>query len=80
MLIMKCQITKIAIRVAVTIILFEVIPVKSVWSIPVRQPADEHVIAVPASGRFSFLLTKKQEAYKTHQRTATILEKNIDCR
>jgi hypothetical protein len=37
---------------------------KSVWSIPVRQ-ADEHMIAVPASGRFSFLLMQKQEAYKT---------------
>jgi hypothetical protein len=47
------EITKIAITVAVTIILFEVLPVKSVWSIPVRQPADEHIIAVPGSGGFS---------------------------
>ncbi|HXX95513.1 MAG TPA: response regulator [Candidatus Bathyarchaeia archaeon] len=59
------QITKIAITVAVVIILFEVLPVKSVWSIPVRQPADEHVIVVPGSGGFSFLLMQKQDAYKT---------------
>jgi CheY-like chemotaxis protein len=59
------QIIKIAITVAVVIVLFEVVPEKSVWSIPVRQPADEHVIAVPGSGGFSLLLTQKQEAYKT---------------
>ncbi|MGC2571250.1 MAG: response regulator [Candidatus Nitrosopolaris sp.] len=58
------QITKIAIAVAVVIILFEVLPVKSVWSIPVRQ-ADEHMVAVPGSGGFSFLLMQKQESYKT---------------
>jgi hypothetical protein len=47
-----------------SVILFEVFPEKSVWSIPVRQ-ADEHMIAVPGSGGFSLLLTQKQEAYKT---------------
>jgi CheY-like chemotaxis protein len=58
------QITEIAVTVAVAIILFEVLPEKSIWSIPVRQ-ADEHVVAVPGSGWFSLLLTQKQEAYKT---------------
>ena len=53
------QLSKIAITVAIVIILFEVLPVKSVWSIPVRQ-ADEHIIAVPGSGG-SFLFN----AYKT---------------
>jgi len=43
------QITEIAVTVAVAIILFEVLPEKSLWSIPVRQ-ADEHVVAVPGSG------------------------------
>jgi CheY-like chemotaxis protein len=57
------QITKIAITVAVVIVLFEVLPVKSVWSISVRQPSDEHMITVPGSG--GFLLMQKQEAYKT---------------
>jgi|SRR5215831_5364227 len=53
------QLSKIAITVAVVIILFEVLPVKSVLSIPVRQ-ADEHMIAaVPGSGGFSFLLMQK---------------------
>jgi hypothetical protein len=58
------QVTEIAVTVLVAIILFEVLPEKSVWSIPVRQ-ADEHMIAVPGSGGFSLLLTQKREAYKT---------------
>ena len=49
--------------VGLSIILFEDFPEKSIWSIPVRQ-ADEHVIAVPASGGFSLLL-RQEEAYKT---------------
>ena len=49
---------------AFSIILFEVFPEESVWSIPVRQ-TDEHVIAVPGSGGFNLLLTQRQEAYKT---------------
>jgi CheY-like chemotaxis protein len=46
-----------------SIILFEVFPEESVWSIPVRQ-GDEHMIAVPGPGFFS-LLMQKQDAYKT---------------
>jgi DNA-binding response OmpR family regulator len=37
---------------------------RKVWSITVRQ-ADEHMISVPGSGGFSFLLMQKPEAYKT---------------
>ena len=58
------QITWVMLLVGLSIILFEVFPEKSVWSIPVRQ-ADEHMIAVPGSGGFSFLLAQKQEKYKT---------------
>jgi CheY-like chemotaxis protein len=58
------QITGVLVLVCLSIILFEVVPEKTVWSIPVRQ-ADEHMIAVPGSGGFSLLLTQKQEAYKT---------------
>jgi hypothetical protein len=58
------QVTEIAVTVVVAIILFEALPEKSVWSIPVRQ-ADEHMIAVPGSGGFSLLLMQKEEAYKT---------------
>ena len=58
------QITGIIVLVGLSIILFEVFPEKSVWSIPVRQ-ADEHMIAVPASGGFSSLLMQKQDTYKT---------------
>ena len=46
------QITGVMVLVGLSIILFEVFPEKSVWSIPVRQ-ADEHMIAVPSSGGFS---------------------------
>jgi hypothetical protein len=45
-----------------SILLFEVFPEKSAWSIPVKQ-ADEHTIVVPSSEGFSLLL--KQDAYKT---------------
>ena len=36
---------------------FEVIPERSVWSIPVKL-GDEHLLAVPASGGFSLLNAK----------------------
>ena len=58
------QLTGVIVLVCLSIVLFEVLPVKSVWSIPVRQPADEHMIAVPGSGGFSLLLMQKQEPYK----------------
>jgi CheY-like chemotaxis protein len=59
------QITGIVgILVGLSIILFELYPEESVWSIPVRQ-ADEHMIAVLASGGLTLLLGQKQEAYKT---------------
>jgi len=58
------QITGVIVLVGLSIILFEVFPERSVWSIPVRR-ADEHMIAVPAPGGFSSLLMKNQEAYKT---------------
>ena len=58
------QITGVVVLVGLSIILFEVFPEKIVWSIPAIQ-ADEHMIAVPASGGFTLLLRQKQEAYKT---------------
>jgi hypothetical protein len=64
LIIYDMQITGVAVLVGLSIILFEVFSEKSVWSIPVTQ-ADEHMIAVPALGGFSLLLTQKQEAYKT---------------
>ena len=64
LIIYDMQITGVVVLVGLSIILFEVFPEKSVWSIPVRQ-ADEHMIAVPASGGLSLLFRQKQEAYKT---------------
>jgi CheY-like chemotaxis protein len=58
------QITGVVVLVGLSIILFEVFPEKSVWSLPVRQ-ADEHMIAVPASGGASTFLLTQKEAYKT---------------
>ena len=57
------QTTGVVVLIGLSIILFEVFPEKSVWSIPVTQ-ADEHMIAVPALGGFTLLLGQKQEAYK----------------
>ena len=53
------QITSGVIFVGLIIILFEVFPEESLWSVPVRE-ADEHIIAVPISGGLNSLL----EAYK----------------
>jgi CheY-like chemotaxis protein len=52
------------VTVALGIILFEVIPEKNVWSIPVKQ-ADEHLIAVPTPGGFSLLLMQKEDEHKS---------------
>jgi CheY-like chemotaxis protein len=77
------QITQIVLTVAVVIILFEVLPEKSVWSIPIRE-ADEHMIAIPGSGGFSLLLMQKQEAHslaREQQRfwkRILIVDDNID--
>jgi CheY-like chemotaxis protein len=57
------QIIWLVITVALAIILFEVAPEKSVWSIPVKQ-ADEHMIACPASGGASLSLMQKKEYHK----------------
>ncbi len=57
------QIIWLVITVALAIILFEIAPEKSVWSIPVKQ-ADEHMIAFPASGGASLLLMQKKEYHK----------------
>ncbi len=51
LIIYDMQISGLVILVVLSIILFEVFPEKSVWSIPVRQ-ADEHMIAVPGSGLY----------------------------
>jgi CheY-like chemotaxis protein len=56
------QTTWVVILIGLSILLFEVFPEKSAWSIPVRE-ADEHAIVVPSSGGLSLLL--KQDAYKT---------------
>ena len=56
LIIYRLQITVVVgVLVGLSIILFEVFPEESVWSIPVRQ-ADEHMIAVPASGGLTLLL------------------------
>ena len=52
LIIYDMQITGEVVLDGLIIILFEVFPEKSAWSIPVRQ-ADEHMIAVPASGGFT---------------------------
>lgn len=53
------RIGTVVVTIALAIILFEVAPEKSAWSIPVKE-SDEHIIAVQASGGFSLLLTQKQ--------------------
>ena len=47
------------VSVVVTVILFEVIVERGVWSIPVKQE-DESIFGVLALGEFSLLLIQKQ--------------------
>jgi CheY-like chemotaxis protein len=70
------QITGVAVLVGFSIILFEVFPEESVWSIPVRQ-TDEHVIAVPALGGLTLLSGQKKEAYNTVTKEQQRLWKRI---
>ncbi len=42
------------------IVLFEVMPEKTIWSIPIK-PEDEHVIGVPGLGGYSLLLIQKED-------------------
>jgi hypothetical protein len=60
--IISVQIMLVAmITVALTIVLLEVIPERSVWSIPEGiQEADEHIIAVPSySGELFIIMHQK---------------------
>jgi CheY-like chemotaxis protein len=41
-------------------VFFEVMPERSIWSIPV-EPEDEHMFAVPGSGGYPLLLIQKQD-------------------
>jgi CheY-like chemotaxis protein len=61
------QITEVVVLVGLSIILFEVLPEKSVWSIPVKQP-DEHIIAVPTSGGFTNQKHYHKTLTKEHRR------------
>jgi len=59
----------LVVTIALTIVLFEVIPEKSVWRIPEGiQEADEHIIAVPAySVGFSSLPCMQKQCEKQHR-------------
>jgi CheY-like chemotaxis protein len=52
----------VGLLIGLSIILFEVFPEESIWSIPVRQ-TDEHMVAVPTPGGLTLLLS--HEEYKT---------------
>jgi CheY-like chemotaxis protein len=69
------QITGVVVLVVLSIILFELFPEKSAWSIPVRQ-ADEHMVAVPTSGGSSLLLMRR-EAHTTRTKEQQQVWKRI---
>jgi len=57
------EVTGLVVLLGLSIIFFEVVPVKSILSIPIK-PEEEHMIAVPGLGGYSLMLIQKQEAYK----------------
>ena len=50
----------LVVTVIFVIVFFEVMPERSIWSIPI-EPEDEHMFAVPGSGGYSLLLIQKQD-------------------
>ena len=54
------RIVSLVVTITSVIVFFELIPERSVWSIPVKLE-QEHMLAVPGSGGFSILLMQKQE-------------------
>ena len=53
------RIVSLVVAITSVIIFFELIPERSVWSIPVKLE-QEHMLAVPGSGGFTVLLMQKQ--------------------
>ena len=67
------RIVSIVVTVATSIVFFELVPERTILSIPIK-PEEEHIIAVPASWWFSTLLTQKEEReYKETQNRRRIL-------
>ena len=54
------RIVSLVVTITSVIVFFELMPERSVWSIPVKLE-QEHMLAVPGSGGFSILLMQKQE-------------------
>ena len=50
----------LVVTVIFIIIFFEVMPERSIWSIPI-EPEDEHIIAFPGLGSYSLLLIQKED-------------------
>jgi CheY-like chemotaxis protein len=73
------RIVSLVVTITFVIVFFELIPEKSVWSIPVIQ-AEEHVLAVPGSGGFSILLMQKQGRDYSPKTKEDEYEKQYLCR
>ena len=57
------RIVSLVITITFVIVFFELVPERTIWSIPIK-PEEEHMFAIPGSGGFSVLLMQKQEEYK----------------
>jgi CheY-like chemotaxis protein len=62
------------------IVFFEVMPEKTIWSIPIK-PEGEHMLAVPGLGGYSLLLIQKQDEYEKQccqRRRILIVDDELD--
>jgi len=68
------RIVSIVVTVATSIVFFELVPERTILSIPIK-PEEEHNIAIPTSCGFSTLLTQEKEAqeYKEKRNRRRIL-------
>ena len=53
------RIVSLAITITFVIVFFELVPERTIWSIPIK-PEEEHMLAAPGSGGHSVLLMQKQ--------------------
>ena len=72
------RIVSLVITITFVIVFFELVPERTIWSIPIK-PEEEHVLAAPGSGGFSVLLmqqhtqTKDDEYHKQYHGSRRIL-------
>jgi CheY-like chemotaxis protein len=57
------RIVSLVVTITLVIVFFELVPEKTIWSIPIKAE-EEHMLAAPGSGGYSVVLMQNQEEHK----------------